>query len=173
MTERRWWPWAKVAVAATIAGVANGVLYIRDAEQGDAARLARLKSLESRLANPVLLRLAGAPPWGIARFEHRGRRSGALYATPLWAVPIDGGFVMAMPYGADSDWVQNLLARDEAVLVRNGVRYRVGRPRVIPAAAVGPDLPLRIRALTRLLDIRNVMRVDVLPPEPVGTPAFA
>ena len=162
--RRRWQPWVKVAVAVTIAGVANAVLLVREAEQGNAQRLALLKSLESRLANPVFLRLAGSRPWGIARFEHRGRRSDALYATPLWAAPSDAGFVMAMPYGAESDWVKNLLARGEAVLVRNDVRYRVGRPRVVPIAAAGETLPLGMRALTSVLDIPNVMRVDIVPP---------
>jgi deazaflavin-dependent oxidoreductase (nitroreductase family) len=161
---RRWRPWVKIAVAVTIAGVANVILLVREAEQGNAQRLALLKSLESRLANPVFLRLAGSRPWGISRFEHRGRRSGALYATPLWALPSNGGFVLAMPYGAESDWVKNLLARGEADLVRNDVRYRVDQPRVVPVAATGATLPLRMRALTSLLDIQNVMRVDIAPP---------
>src|SRR5688500_2836544 len=100
-------PWQMLAVVSLIlAGLALALLYVRDSQQGYAARLARLKVLERRSANPLLLRIAGAWPWGMSRLEHQGRASGALYATPLWAQPVPGGFVIGMPYGRDADWTR-------------------------------------------------------------------
>jgi deazaflavin-dependent oxidoreductase (nitroreductase family) len=41
---------------------------------------------------------------------HRGRRSGRRYRTPVLAFRVDDGYVVALFYGADRDWVRNVLA---------------------------------------------------------------
>jgi hypothetical protein len=51
------------------------------------------------LLNPVMLRMAGHQLFCAARLEHRGRRSGKAYATPLVAVPVAGGYAIPLPYG--------------------------------------------------------------------------
>ncbi len=52
-------------------------------------------------------------PWapGLGLIIHRGCRSGREYQTPVSVFRADGGFVVALTYGARStDWVQNVLA---------------------------------------------------------------
>jgi deazaflavin-dependent oxidoreductase (nitroreductase family) len=141
------------------------LLYTRRAIRGgDAQALTRIKFLERQLADPLLLQLAGSRPWGVARVEHRGRKSGKLYMTPLWAVPAGNAFLIAMPFGADADWTKNLSAAGEGTLQRHGVRYRVGNPRIVPAGDVLTELPLPIRLVSVAFDIQTFMRVDLPAP---------
>jgi len=51
-------------------------------------------------------------PWipGLGVIVHTGRRSGLVYQTPVTVFPADGGYVIALTYGPDTDWVKNVLA---------------------------------------------------------------
>ena len=122
-----------------------------------------LKALERRWANPLMLRFVAGRTSGVARLEHRGRRSDRLYATPVWSEPVAGGFLIATPYGAAVDWAKNLLQARHGVLQREGVRYRVGHPRIVPAREVLPELPFLVARISALLGIGEFMRLDVLP----------
>jgi hypothetical protein len=68
-----------------------------------------------------------------------------------------------MPYGTDVDWAKNLIHAGEGVLKYQGVRYRVGSPRIVPVAQALPELPALPRLFIDLSGLRQVMRVDVLP----------
>ena len=84
-----------------------------------------------------MLHLAGRPHWYAARLEHVGRRSGKRYATPVVALPVDGGFAIPLPYGPDVDWRRNLQAAGSGILQVNGVRHPIRDPRIVAA----DDLP--------------------------------
>ena len=58
------------------------------------------------------------PPFAIV--NHRGRRSGRRYRTPILAFPTETGFVFALTYGRDVDWVRNLMASDSGRLEYKG-----------------------------------------------------
>jgi deazaflavin-dependent oxidoreductase (nitroreductase family) len=122
-----------------------------------------LKEMERRWANPVMLRFVAGRTLGVTRLEHRGRRSGTLYSTPVWSEPVNGGFLIAAPYGAGVDWTKNLLHAGGGVLQREGVRYRVGNPRIVPAAEAVPELPFLVARVTDVLGIGAFMRLDALP----------
>jgi len=51
-------------------------------------------------------------PWapGLGVVIHRGRRSGRLYQTPVNVFAAKDGYVFALTYGPDTDWVKNVLA---------------------------------------------------------------
>lgn len=53
-----------------------------------------------------------APGWAIV--VHRGRKSGRTFRTPLWAFRRHNGFVIALTYGPETDWVRNVLAAGAA-----------------------------------------------------------
>ena len=154
------------AIATFTAGIvaAAALVKLAGSVRGDAAGTKeRVKEIERRWANPLMLRLADVAPLPVARLEHRGRRSGRLYATPVWAAPVAGGFIVTLPYGRDADWATNLLAAGDGVLQFQGVRYRIGQPRIMPAAALLVNMPLAMQLATRLLGTRDAMRVDVEP----------
>jgi deazaflavin-dependent oxidoreductase (nitroreductase family) len=64
---------------------------------------------------------------GLGVVVHRGRRSGRVYQTPVNVFAADDGYVLALTYGADTDWVKNVLAA-------GGCELRTGG-RVIPMTA--------------------------------------
>jgi deazaflavin-dependent oxidoreductase (nitroreductase family) len=129
----------------------------------DPATVARLKLGGSRWFNPWLVHLAGRRSSPLARLEHRGRTSGRLYTTPLWAEPVSEGFVIPLTYGRDVDWAHNLLRAESGVLQIHNVRYRVGHPRIVPVPETAPELPSLTRAGIQLAGIQDVLRLDVLP----------
>lgn len=69
------------------------------------------------------------PGFGIVL--HRGRRSGREFRTPLLVFRVDDGFVIALTYGPDADWVKNVLAADGCELLTRGRRYALTNPRVV------------------------------------------
>ena len=95
------------------------------------------------VVNPRMRRTAGQPGASAAIVRNVGRSSGRVYETPVGAEPVDGGFVIALPYGSRPNWLRNVLAAGHATLVHQGHAYRVERPEVVPlepfAAAFSPS----------------------------------
>jgi deazaflavin-dependent oxidoreductase (nitroreductase family) len=146
-----------------VAALALGALVIASRGERRMAFRDALKRANRRWFNPLVLRFAGHAPWPVARIEHRGRSTGAFRATPVLAWPVAGGFVVAMPYGTDVDWAKNLLHAGEGVLQYQGVRYRVGNPRIVPVHEVRGDVPGPIASLVATSGVRHVARLEVLP----------
>ena len=121
-----------------------------------------LRRFNRRWFNPVALRFAGHAPWPVARLDHRGRRTGESRATPLLAWPVAGGFILPMPYGTEVDWAKNLLHASTAELQYQGLRYRVGAPRIASLRTFSDELASPIGALVRVIRPVHAMRVDVL-----------
>ena len=67
------------------------------------------------VTNKFFLIFAGwLPPFAIV--QHKGRRSGKSYRTPVLAFPTESGFLFALTYGRRVDWVRNIRASDCGVL---------------------------------------------------------
>lgn len=62
---------------------------------------------------------------------HVGRSSGKTYRTPLDAYPVEGGYMFILMYGADSDWVQNVMAAGKAELNVGDDALELDSPRVV------------------------------------------
>jgi deazaflavin-dependent oxidoreductase (nitroreductase family) len=69
-----------------------------------------------------------APGFGIV--IHRGRRSGRTYRTPVNVFRREGGFVIALTYGRESDWVKNVLAAGGCELQTRRHRHMLTSPRL-------------------------------------------
>jgi deazaflavin-dependent oxidoreductase (nitroreductase family) len=83
-----------------------------------------------RVTNRVLGPLAPfLPAFGV--IVHHGRHSGRPYRTPVNVFRRQGGFVVALTYGPDTDWVRNVLAAGGCSLETRGRRWRLTRPRLI------------------------------------------
>jgi deazaflavin-dependent oxidoreductase (nitroreductase family) len=117
----------------------------------------------SRALNPWVLRLAGRRGVPIAVVRHRGRRSGGHYANPVLAVPARDGFVIALPYGSGANWCRNVLAAGVATIRRHGVEHLVDRAQVLGPAEALPLLPAALRAVVRLVRLRQFLRVHLAP----------
>ncbi|MCP2336210.1 nitroreductase family deazaflavin-dependent oxidoreductase [Actinomadura rupiterrae] len=78
-----------------------------------------------------------------AVIEHKGRKSGRVYETPVMVLIADDQVLVMLNYGPDADWVRNIQAAGTAVMVHRGKRYDLRDPRVLPADS--PDLPAALR----------------------------
>lgn len=116
-----------------------------------------------RVLNPAMLLLAGRRHWYASVLRHTGRSSGRAFATPVVAVPVDGGFVVPLPYGEKVDWLRNVRAAGHAVLRSKGTTYDVSLPEVLDAAVVMPMLEPRYQRVWRRYDIRRFLRVRAVP----------
>ncbi|MFG1711043.1 nitroreductase family deazaflavin-dependent oxidoreductase [Nonomuraea sp. M3C6] len=61
------------------------------------------------VTNRVTMPFAGRLP-GLAVVHHKGRRSGRSYKTPVSIFRRPDGYVAALTYGPDRDWVKNVIA---------------------------------------------------------------
>jgi deazaflavin-dependent oxidoreductase (nitroreductase family) len=119
----------------------------------------RLARLNRRLFNPVVRTFAGR--WGspVALVEHRGRRSGRRYRTPVLAFRVDDGYLVALFYGAGSDWARNVLAAGSCTLERGGRRVELATPRLLDASEGMALVPTLVRPALRLLRVTRVLRL--------------
>jgi deazaflavin-dependent oxidoreductase (nitroreductase family) len=79
--------------------------------------------------NRVVIHVA---PWmpGLGLVVHRGRRSGREYQTPVEVFAAPDGFIVALTYGPDTDWLRNLQAAGGGELRAGGQVFQVSEPRV-------------------------------------------
>jgi deazaflavin-dependent oxidoreductase (nitroreductase family) len=114
----------------------------------------------AKFTSPVTLPLAGKR-WNpiFAVVEHRGRRSGRSYATPVAARRIDRGFVISLAFGAQVDWYRNLLAAGGGTLRWRGKAHEVAGPEPVDAeSALATFNPVQ-RALLRIGGVDGYIRV--------------
>ena len=110
--------------------------------------------------NPLVLRLAGTrllPFYGV--LEHRGRRSGKLFRTPVVVRPTSDGFIVPMPWGERTDWYRNVRAAGECVIRWKGRDYPLVQPEVIDSATAKAAFGAVERALLSRLGIDHCLRL--------------
>lgn len=97
-------------------------------------------------------------PWlpGFGVVVHRGRRSGRTYRTPVNVFRSADGYVLALTYGSDSDWVKNVLAAGGAELRTRGRRVLVTSPRIYHDES-RRSVGLVARQALRLLDVADFL----------------
>ena len=111
----------------------------------------------NRLIGPIA-------PWvpGLGVVYHRGRKSGRCYHNPIIVFRQDRGFVVALTYGSQSDWVKNVLAAGECDLRTRGRRYHLINP-TIYVDAQRRDLPAPIRTILTMTNVTEFLSLRVAP----------
>jgi deazaflavin-dependent oxidoreductase (nitroreductase family) len=132
--------------------------------------LNQIRFFNRRVLNPMMLRSAGREGVYDAVVQHVGRASGKPYRTPVVATPIQGGFVIPLPYGTKVDWLRNIQAAGGAALTWNGRDYSITEPIVINAAAARALLPSARWWTYRLFGITHFLQVSSRPLEAVEAP---
>lgn len=107
----------------------------------------------NRFLEPVVRHLPG---FGV--IEHRGRRSGRVYRTPVLAFRRGDRLTFAATYGPRSDWVRNIIANEGGAFERSGKRWRLSEPRAYrdPARRAVPRIVRPALALLRAADFLSV-----------------
>jgi deazaflavin-dependent oxidoreductase (nitroreductase family) len=96
---------------------------------------------------------------GFAIVVHRGRVSGRTYHTPVNAFRRRGGWVLALTYGPDVQWVRNLLADGRGGLVTGGRLHQVVAPRLVRDPQRS-QVPLPVRVVLRLTAVDYFLELD-------------
>jgi deazaflavin-dependent oxidoreductase (nitroreductase family) len=114
-----------------------------------------------RLLNPVVRLIAPRFP-GLAVVDHRGRRSGTPYHTPVILFRSGSEMVIALTYGSQVDWVRNLLASEGGTVRSRGSTVRVGTPVIRRDDTGGVRIPGPVRAILSRLGVREYLHLTVL-----------
>ena len=100
---------------------------------------------------------------GLGVVVHRGRRSGRLYQTPVSVFPADDGYVLALTYGQDTDWVKNVLAAGGCELRTRGRVIRLVSPRLFHDQSRRDIRPVE-RQVLRVLGVADFLSLKTAPP---------
>jgi hypothetical protein len=111
------------------------------------------------VGNPLQMRSAGTPGTYASVIRHQGRTTGRTYETPVWAVPTEDGFVIAIVYGSRTDWLKNVLASGGAAIVHEGDTYPVDQPEIVSMECVRACFPATTRRTQRLVRVDRCLRL--------------
>jgi len=112
--------------------------------------------INKRVLNPLELRRGVRPV-----LTHVGRSSGKTYRTPLDAHPVDGGYIVIVMYGPDSDWVQNVLAAGAATLEIEGEEFELMSPRLVSKEDAWQLLSTTTKAPPDYLRVTEYLQMDL------------
>ena len=115
-------------------------------------RLARFNRV---VTNRVLGPLARMLP-GFAIVVHVGRRTGRTYRTPVNLFRNRDRYVIALTYGADTQWVRNVLAAGAVEVETRGRRLQLVEPEIVHDARRSL-VPSPVRQILALLDVSEFM----------------
>jgi len=115
----------------------------------------------AHVTNRVSRPFAGLLP-GFAVVTHVGRRSGRMYQTPVNMFRDGERYVFALTYGADSQWVKNVMAAGGCEVRTKGTVVRLCEPRIF----TDPDRRLvsgPVRVALGLLDVSDFLSMRPAP----------
>lgn len=146
-----------MAVAVTlivIAAVLLPILLIRFRKRWVAA-------FNLAITNRVTSPFAGRLP-GFGLLTHLGRKSGRSYRTPVNVFRTPDGFMIALTYGQEAQWVQNILAAGGCRLETRGRSYQLSVPTVVhdPSRA---KFPLPVRIILRIIGATHFLQLSAAP----------
>jgi deazaflavin-dependent oxidoreductase (nitroreductase family) len=160
-----WDPILKVLGGLVLALIAIGIVFVVGMRMKSPLVLGAIRRVNRAFTNPRTMKTAGTPGAYASVIRHVGRTTGRPYETPVGAFATDDGFVISLPYGAQADWLKNVLASGSATIVDEGSAYPVDRPELVPTAVVAPDLPPKEQRNLRVFRVDQCLRVRRVDPE--------
>jgi deazaflavin-dependent oxidoreductase (nitroreductase family) len=112
------------------------------------------RRVTNRLTRPFARWLPG---FGIV--VHEGRRSKREYRTPVNVFRVPDGYVIALTYGTESQWVRNVRAAGGCDLITRGRRRRLRSPEIRHDES-GRLVPAPVRPVLRLLRVTDFMHLS-------------
>lgn len=138
-----------IAVAVTLAPI----LLIRFRKRWVAA-------FNQAVTNRITGRFATRLP-GFGMLTHVGRKSRRLYRTPVNVFGGPDEFLIALTYGQEAHWVQNVLAAGGCRLETRGVQYQLSAPVIVHDPA-RRRFPLVVGIILRIIGASDFMRLSVV-----------
>ena len=157
---------AQLVTALVLAVAVLGVVFVVGMRKKSPLVLDAVRRT-GRAARPYLLKSSGAPGAAASVIRHVGRATGRPYDTPVNAVTTDDGFVIALPYGLNTDWLKNVLASGSATIVDQGNTFAVDQPEVVPLSVAEPLFSAKEQRTHRRFRVEEYL-VLRLAPEDAG-----
>jgi deazaflavin-dependent oxidoreductase (nitroreductase family) len=110
------------------------------------------------VTNRITSRFADRLP-GFGILTHVGRKSGKVYRTPVNVFRAPEGFLVALTYGRDSEWVKNVLVAGGCELETRGVEYRLSAPAVVHDPT-RRRFPRPVRMVLRIIGANDFMQLS-------------
>jgi deazaflavin-dependent oxidoreductase (nitroreductase family) len=154
----------RLFIAVLLALVGVGIVFVAGMRAKSPTVLDAVRRT-SRAMKPLVMKSAGTPGANASVIGHVGRVTGRPYETPVGAVATDDGFVIALPYGSNTDWLKNVLASGSAVIVDDGNTYEVARPEVVPLAVEALSFSPGDQRAHRVFGVEHCLRVRRMAPD--------
>jgi deazaflavin-dependent oxidoreductase (nitroreductase family) len=140
-----------VLIAITIA--ASGVLMMR-------FRKRWLAKINIAVTNRITgLFAAWLPGFGI--LTHVGRKSGKFYRTPINVFRASNGFIIALTYSSQSEWVKNVLAAGGCELKTRGKKYQLFAQNVV-RDPTRRRFPIPVRVVLGIVGADEYMELSIV-----------
>ena len=111
------------------------------------------RSFTNHLTRPLAQRLPG-----MGVLVHTGRRSKRQYRTPVNAFRTMEGYVIALTYGVETDWLQNVLAAGGCEFITRGRHIRLSGPEIVHDEHQSL-VPRPVRPMLRLMRATDFLRL--------------
>src|SRR5450755_1710757 len=110
------------------------------------------------VTNRITSRFADRLP-GFGILTHVGRKSGRVYRTPINVFQVSEGFLIALTYGRESEWVKNVLAAGACQLKTRGVLYQLVAPTIVHDP-FRRRFPLFVRIVLGIIGANDFMQLS-------------
>ena len=131
---------------------ATGVLLMR-------FRKRWLAKINIAFTNRITGLFAGWLP-GFGILTHVGRKSGKVYRTPVNVFRVPTGFIIALTYSSQSEWVKNVLAAGGCELQTRGSKYQLSAPNVVRDPR-RRRFPIPVRIVLRIVGADEYMELSI------------
>ncbi|GHO49593.1 nitroreductase family deazaflavin-dependent oxidoreductase [Ktedonospora formicarum] len=122
-----------------------------------------LRNFVKRFVNPVLRNLARGSRGPFALLRHVGRRSGKTYEIPIMVWQVSDGFIIALTYGPQVDWLRNLRAAEQGSLRWHKREYVFQKPEFVDAQTALSAFPSFIRQVLSRLGTHEFVKLTTVP----------
>jgi len=140
-------------VISVLAILLSGILLMR-------YRKRWLASFNLAFTNRITSRFAARLP-GFGIITHVGRKSGRVYRTPVNVFRAPSGFLIALTYGQQSEWVKNVLAAGGCQLETRGSRYPLSAPTIVHDPT-RRRFPFPVRAILGFVGANDFMQLAIV-----------
>ncbi|MGA9507250.1 MAG: nitroreductase family deazaflavin-dependent oxidoreductase [Candidatus Sulfotelmatobacter sp.] len=141
-----------VGAIIVIAIAVTGVLMMR-------FRKRWLAKINIAFTNRITGLFAGWLP-GFGILTHVGRKSGKVYRTPINVFRASNGFIIALTYSSQSEWVKNVLAAGGCELKTRGKKYQLSVPKVV-RDPTRSRFSIPVRVVLRIVGADEYMELSI------------
>ncbi|MEZ4670990.1 MAG: nitroreductase family deazaflavin-dependent oxidoreductase [Anaerolineae bacterium] len=121
----------------------------------------RVRHFNKRFLNKLTIRLARLPRGPFAIIHHIGRRSGKSYETPIIVQAVSGGFVIALTYGPDVDWLHNVRAAGRCEILLHGTAYIINKIEPLDQQVALPAFPFIERFILGRVGVTDFLSMSI------------